>query len=158
MQLAIICVIHISTAGRIFRRAFGTIFLCAILAGYEYMHLFRETFLLFLLNMLDAMLTLVWVRSGTATEANKLMAHLLDIGDFTFLAAKVGVGIIMAAVMLRFGYKPIAKPLMTVALTVYIGLMGIHFVTGLSAFGLISESFIHETGQWARSFVALIVS
>lgn len=84
------------------------------------------------------MLTLVWVRSGSATEANLLMASLLDIGDYPFFLAKLGIGTITAVVILKFGYKPIAKPLVSVALAIYVGLMGIHFVTGLSAFGFLS--------------------
>ena len=44
------------------------------------MHLFRETFLLFSLNILDAILTIVWVRNGVATEGNQIMARLLDNG------------------------------------------------------------------------------
>ncbi|QYO67298.1 DUF5658 family protein [Leptolyngbya sp. 7M] len=119
------------------------------------MHLFRETFLLFLLNMLDAMLTLVWVRTGTATEANHLMAGLLEIGDYTFFLAKLGMGTITALVILKFGYKRIAKPLVSFALAIYIGLMGIHLLTGLAAFGLISESFFHNLGFWSRSIFAV---
>lgn len=38
------------------------------------MNLFRQSFLLFSLNLLDALLTIVWVRNGVATEANYLMA------------------------------------------------------------------------------------
>lgn len=106
------------------------------------MHLFRETFLLFGLNLLDALLTLIWVRSGVATEGNRLMAKLLDIGDYTFLGTKLVIGIIAAAVLLKWGNLPVARYGVSVALVVYVGLMGIHVVTGLSALGLISESFL----------------
>lgn len=114
------------------------------------MHLFRQTFLLFLLNMLDAMLTLVWVKSGTATEANQLMAGFLEIGDLAFFMAKLTMGTITAVVILKYGYKPIAKPLVTVALTIYIGLMGIHVLTGLAAFGYISQNFIQDVASWSK--------
>lgn len=106
------------------------------------MHLFRETLLLFGLNLLDALLTLVWVRSGVATEGNQLMAKLLDIGDLTFLSAKIAIGLIAAAVLLKWGNLKVAKYGVTVALTLYIGLMGVHFITGLAAFGIVSENFI----------------
>ena len=114
------------------------------------MHLFRQTFLLFLLNLLDAMLTLVWVKSGTATEANHIMAGFLEIGDLAFFMAKLTMGTITAVVILKFGYKPIAKPLVTFALTIYIGLMGIHLITGLSALGLISQTIIQDVGNLSR--------
>ena len=99
------------------------------------MPLFRETLLLFSLNLLDALLTIVWVRSGVATEGNQMLAPLLENGDFAFLSVKVAIGILAAIVLLRFGDLPLARYGLTAALVVYIGLMGIHFITGLSAFG-----------------------
>ncbi len=108
------------------------------------MHLFRETLLLFGLNLLDALLTLVWVRSGVATEGNMLMARLLDVGDLTFLLAKIAIGLIAAAVLLKWGNRKVAKYGVAVALTLYIGLMAVHVVTGLSAFGFVSENLIRE--------------
>lgn len=112
------------------------------------MHLFRETFLLFTLNLLDALLTLVWVRTGTASEANAIMASLLEIGDYPFILAKLAIGALTAVVILKWGYVSIAKPLVSVALTVYIGLMGIHVLTGLAAFGYISEHFIEDATRF----------
>ncbi len=99
------------------------------------MYLFRETLLLFSLNMIDAFLTIFWVRSGSAPEANLLMADLLDRGDAPFLAAKITMGLLVAVVLLKWGNRRIAKYGVTVALTLYIGVMGIHFLTGLAAFG-----------------------
>lgn len=112
------------------------------------MHLFRETFLLFTLNLLDALLTLVWVRTGTASEANVLMASLLEIGDYQFIIAKLAIGALTAVVILKWGYVKIAKPLVSVALAVYIGLMGIHVLTGLAAFGYLSQHFIEDTAHF----------
>jgi hypothetical protein len=112
------------------------------------MHLFRETFLLFTLNLLDALLTLVWVRTGTASEANAIMAGLLEIGDYPFLLAKLAIGTLTAVVILKWGYVKIAKPLVSFALVVYIGLMGIHVLTGLSAFGYISQHFIEDAARF----------
>lgn len=108
------------------------------------MHLFRETFLLFSLNLLDAILTIVWVRNGVATEGNQLMARLLDSGDLTFLFAKIAIGTITALVLLRWGNRKLARYGLTVALAVYISLMGIHVMTGLTAFGYISKTTITD--------------
>lgn len=121
------------------------------------MHLFRETFLLFSLNLLDAILTIVWVRNGVATEGNHLMARLLDSGDFTFLAAKIAIGTITALVLLRWGNRRLAKYGLTVALAVYIGLMGIHIVTGLSAFGLISKAPLSDIELFTHGILAVLI-
>jgi hypothetical protein len=102
------------------------------------MNLFRESFLLFSLNLLDALLTIIWVRNGVATEGNYIMARLLEVGDLTFLGAKLAIGTFAALVFLRFGGENrIAKYGVTLALAVYISLMGIHFITGLSAAGVL---------------------
>ena len=117
------------------------------------MHLFRETFLLFSLNLLDAILTIVWVRNGVAPEGNHLMAHLLDSGDFTFLAAKIAIGTLTALVLLRWGNRSLARYGLTVALAVYISLMGIHVMTGLTAFGYISKTAITDLYSLAEFLV-----
>lgn len=108
------------------------------------MQLIAPTVLLFALNLLDAVLTIVWVRSGVATESNQLMASLLDIGDTPFLLVKIAIGLTAAIVLSRWGNRRIARYGLTIALAVYIGLMGVHFFTGLSAFGLVSNTFIHD--------------
>lgn len=121
------------------------------------MLLVRSTILLFTLNFFDAVLTLFWVRNGFATEGNQLMAHLLDIGDFTFLAVKIGIGAIAALVLWRWGNLRLARYGLVLALTIYIGLMGVHFVTGLSACGLISENFFSDASQWTKTIFAFVV-
>ena len=102
------------------------------------------TILLFSLNLLDALLTVVWVRSGVATESNQLMATLLDIGNGPFLTVKIAIGAIAAIVLFKWGSRPVARYGLAVALAVYIGLMGIHIFTGLSAFGYVSNTFIND--------------
>lgn len=114
------------------------------------MQLIAPTILLFALNMLDALLTIVWVRSGIATEGNQLMASLLDIGDTPFLVVKIAIGAAAAVVLSRWGNRTLARYGLAVALAVYIGLMGIHLFTGLSAFGYVSNTFLEDlTGQLA---------
>ena len=91
------------------------------------MPLFYQTFLLFTLNFLDAVLTIYWVRNGYATEGNHLMATLLDIGDMPFLAVKVGIGAVTAIVLWRWRKMRLAKYGLALALGVYLGFMGINF-------------------------------
>ncbi len=121
------------------------------------MDLWRGTTLLFGLNLLDALLTLVWVRSGVASEGNHLMARLLEIGEFTFLGAKVAIGIITVLVLLKWGNFKLARYGLSLALAVYLGLMGIHILTGLSAFGLISATAIEDFAIWTGIVFALFV-
>jgi len=103
------------------------------------MHLFREVFLLFSLNLLDAILTIVWVRSGVAPEGNELMAHLMENSDFAFLGVKILMGTLAAVVLLRWGNRKLARYGVAVALAVYISVMGVHLLTFLTAMGQISS-------------------
>ena len=98
------------------------------------------TLLLFGLNLLDALLTILWVRTGVATESNQLMAALLDIGNGPFLTVKLLMGTIAAIVLIRGGNRPVARYGVTIALAVYFGLMVVHLFTGLTAIGYISSS------------------
>ena len=106
------------------------------------MSLFTQTILLFVLNFLDAVLTIYWVRNGYATEGNHLMATLLDIGVFPFLAVKIAIGAVASVTLWRWKNLKLAKYGLAATLALYIGLMGVHLFTGLSAFGFISENFI----------------
>jgi Domain of unknown function (DUF5658) len=121
------------------------------------MQLFAPTFLLFALNLLDALLTIVWVRSGVATEGNQMMAALLDIGNGPFLAVKIAIGLFAAIVLIRWGKKPLARYGLAVALAVYIGLMGVHVFTGLAAFGMVSNSTIENVTDFHEQIFATLV-
>lgn len=121
------------------------------------MQIFAPTFLLFALNLLDALLTVVWVRSGVATEGNQLMASLLDIGTGPFLAVKIVIGLVAAVVLYRWGSRPLARYGLAIALAVYIGLMGIHLFTGLAAFGVVSNTTIHNVSEFPTQLFAMIV-
>ncbi len=121
------------------------------------MPLALPTILLFSLNLLDALLTIVWVRSGVATESNQLMASLLDIGNGPFLAVKIAIGAVAALVLFRSGNRPVAKYGLAVALAIYIGLMGIHVFTGLSAFGYVSNTLLKDLGDLPGQLLAVIV-
>lgn len=78
------------------------------------------------------------------------MASLLDIGDMPFLLVKIAVGAVTSIVLWRWRNLRLAKYGLAFALVIYIGLMGVHFITGLSAFGFISDSFISEISRLSR--------
>lgn len=121
------------------------------------MYLVNQTILLFSLNLLDAILTLFWVRNGVATEGNLLMAKLLEIGDLTFLGTKIAVGAFAAIVLLTWGNRKVARYGVSIALALYIGLMGIHFFTGLSAAGLVSGDEIGKVLNDAAAIFASLI-
>ena len=84
------------------------------------------------------------------------MAKLLDIGDYTFLGTKLLIGLIAAAVLLKWGDLKVAKYGVSVALILYIGLMGVHIVTGLTAIGVISENFFLDLMDASRETLASV--
>jgi hypothetical protein len=105
--------------------------------------------------LFDAVLTLFWVRNGLAPEGNHLMARLLDMGDFPFLAVKLTVGALTAFVLWYWSNFRLAKIGLVLTLTVYTGLMGVHLVTGLSVFGVISDNLFNNFSVWTNSVFAL---
>jgi hypothetical protein len=120
------------------------------------MQLLAPTFLLFALNVLDALLTVFWVRAGVATEGNQLMARLLDVGNGPFLIVKIAIGAVAAIVLFRWGHRRMARYGLAVALAVYLSLMGIHLFTGLTAFGYVSNTAVHDIVDWSGQFLAMV--
>ena len=119
-----------------------------------FIKLSQQTLLLFVLNFFDAVLTIYWIRNGFATEGNQLMAGLLDIGDAPFLMVKLAVGALAAAVLWHWGNLRIARYGLSLVLIIYVSLMGVHIMTGLSAFGVISEASLHDFSGWMKGVFA----
>lgn len=91
--------------------------------------------LLFILNGLDAQLTLLWIRLNVASEGNALMARVLEHGEFTFFSAKIAIGAFAAYVLYRCAHLPLARHGLTAVLGIYAVLMLIHAATGCVALG-----------------------
>jgi hypothetical protein len=104
----------------------------------ESVDLTRPVLLLFGMNALDALLTLLWVQSGIATETNHLMDALLTIGPYTFLLFKLGFGLFTATVLLVGSQYRLATIGVRAGLIVYSFVMGAHIFTGLAAAGIFS--------------------
>lgn len=121
------------------------------------MSLYSQVVLLFVLNVLDAFLTLYWVRHGYASEGNHLMATLLELGNLPFILVKVAIGIVAAFSFWNWKEFRLARFGLSIALVMYVFVMGIHLLTGLVATGLISSAFIHEFAKWSSSVVASLV-
>jgi hypothetical protein len=99
------------------------------------MSILAKCILLFMMNWLDAQLTIVWVRSNLATEGNGLMAFFLDLGNAPFLGVKLAIGAIAATMLYRYAHLKVARRGLTLALSVYGVLMMVHAATGLAALG-----------------------
>jgi Domain of unknown function (DUF5658) len=99
------------------------------------MSAFSKSLLLFVLNWLDAQLTIMWVRGGVATEGNGLMAYLLHLGNAPFLLAKLSVGALVAFTLYRFSHVALARRGLHFVLGLYLTLMLVHAATGASALG-----------------------
>lgn len=94
-----------------------------------------KSYLLFALNLLDAQLTLLWIRMNVASEGNALMARVLQHGELTFLSAKIAVGTFAAYILYRCAHLPLARHGLTAVLAVYAGLMLVHAATACVALG-----------------------
>lgn len=92
-----------------------------------------KAILLFGLNFIDAILTLFWIRNDYAEEGNFLMAQVLSFGELPFLAVKVAIGALAVWVFYRFAHLRVAQIGVSLALAVYVLLMGVHLVTGFAA-------------------------
>ena len=94
-----------------------------------------KSILLFVLNWLDAQLTILWVRLNIATEGNGLMARVLDLGETPFLLTKLAIGAFAAYILYRCAHLSIARRGLRIVLAVYLALIAIHAVTAFSALG-----------------------
>ena len=94
-----------------------------------------KALLLFVMNWLDAQLTILWLRLNVATEGNSVMATLLNHGESSFLSVKLVIGALSAYILYRFAEIPIARRGMKFVLGIYLALMVVHAVTGFSALG-----------------------
>jgi len=96
----------------------------------------QQSSLLFVLNFLDAGLTLLWTRLGLAEEGNHLMGYLLESGPGPFLVFKISIGLFAALCFYRWGHLPAARLGLRLALGVYATIFVIHLMVGVMACGI----------------------
>ena len=99
------------------------------------MNALSKSLLLFAMNWLDAQLTILWIRLHIASEGNRAMARLLNLGEAPFLAAKLTIGAFAAYILYRCAHMALARRGMKLVLGIYCALMCIHAATGFSALG-----------------------
>jgi hypothetical protein len=114
--------------------------------------------LLFGLNLLDAQLTVLWVRLDVAREGNALMARILNHSELSFFGAKILVGAFAAYILYRCAHLPIAKHGMTAVLVLYSTLMLVHAATGCVALGWEAPAMVvGYIESLPNSFLSLII-
>ncbi|HEX8161516.1 MAG TPA: DUF5658 family protein [Pyrinomonadaceae bacterium] len=116
-----------------------------------------KSLLLFALNLLDAQLTIIWVRSGVATEGNGLMARVLEAGNAPFFLTKLVVGASVAYLLYRFSALPLARRGMRLVLGLYLALMLVHAATGVAALGQIgSGALVLYVARLPQTLLAIL--
>ena len=98
----------------------------------------RSVFLLFALNIIDAIVTVMWIRNGWATEGNYLMATVLDFGEAPFFAVKIFMGLFAAAVLLYGSEYRLAIIGARIGLAAYSFAIVSHILTGFAVTGYLS--------------------
>lgn len=63
---------------------------------------------IFLLNVLDGLLTVYWIFTGQAVEANPLMDNVLHISPGLFMAIKLGLVALGSILLWRLRSSPVA--------------------------------------------------
>jgi hypothetical protein len=71
------------------------------------------------LNLFDAIFTLLWVRAGLATEANEMMATLVNHHAVLFVVTKLGLVSLGSLLLYRYRRRPAAVIAIFIVFVVY---------------------------------------
>lgn len=82
--------------------------------------------LLLLMNLADCCLTLFWVAGGHATEANVVMAALLQLGPVPFAVVKTALVMAGAWVLFHRRHRPLAQAGLLVVTVAYLAVLVHH--------------------------------
>jgi hypothetical protein len=86
------------------------------------------------MNALDAVFTSWWVEAGWASEANPVMARVLEQGLGTFIFVKLAVAMAAALFLKRHGHRALAQVGVAAAVVVYAGVVFIHLHAGATQY------------------------
>ena len=79
-----------------------------------------------MLNAIDGVLTVFWVFSGHAHEANPIMDHLIEVDPVVFMAVKLALVALGSFLLWRLRYKRAAVVAIFVLFMVYYGILVVH--------------------------------
>ena len=89
-----------------------------------------------MLNLFDAICTLLWVRMGIAEEANPLLRPLLECSELTFFVVKMSIVCAGLGFLWQQREIPLVKFGLAVATAVYGSLAAYHLDIGMRTMGL----------------------
>jgi hypothetical protein len=93
---------------------------------------------LLVLNLLDGVLTLIWVRTGIAVEANPLLADLVQANGMAFMAVKLAFVSACVLVLWRLRTRKLAVAGLVLSFGVYSTLFLYHLgIAALAVQGLV---------------------
>ena len=81
---------------------------------------------LLVLNLCDAVFTLLWVRLGLASEANHLMRELVEEHAILFMVVKIGLVALGSLLLWRRRHRPVAVVAIFGAFLVYYAVLLYH--------------------------------
>ena len=79
-----------------------------------------------MMNLIDAVLTLLWVRTGFATEANPLISQIVEQHALLFVASKLTLVFLGTAMLWRHRREPLAVVGIFAAFLVYYAVLVYH--------------------------------
>ena len=82
----------------------------------------------YIANILDAILTLTWVKLKVADEANPIMAALLETDPLTFFLVKVAAVTIACVILWTLRYHPLSKWIALSSALLYSGIIAWHII------------------------------
>lgn len=83
------------------------------------------------MSLLDALLTIGWVVTGRATEANPLWANLVETNPSAFLVWKMAMVMAAGALFYRHALHRIARVGLVIGIIAYVGVLAYHARFGM---------------------------
>ena len=93
--------------------------------------------LILVLNILDAILTSLWVSSGVAVEGNPVMAAVMQYGYGPFVLGKVALVGLGVGLLYRYREERFARLALVPAALLYSFVMGNHLGIGAMVSGIV---------------------
>ena len=104
--------------------------------------------------MVDALLTLFWIKKGLAVEANPLLSELLTHGDFWFLGVKIGLTCFGCVILYMTRRKEFTIRAIKVILLLYTLLIGYHAFGVLTSIDYSLEKMEHIFSEFRTLFLS----
>jgi len=99
-----------------------------ILAILDTTHIGVFLFIIFIANILDATLTIIWLNAGIATEANPIMDYLLGFGELWFFTVKISTVALACLILWALRDFKLAKLVAIICFAVYCAIIIFHIV------------------------------